>query len=126
MVARTFESLGGFASVAENDMKPYSTRGNDKDRFQNFEFVGDPTDPFTGTVFIQISQNEPPISAGRNRSGDPFDGSGGGLNWVDVAELVFVDEGGTFFLQLEIEAGSVRAVCTAYVGGKILDIATMR
>jgi len=117
MVARTFESLGGFASVATNDMKPYSSRGNDKDRFQNFEFICDPTDPFTGTVFIQISQNTPPITG---------DVSGGNLEWADVAELDFDVEGGTFFLQLEIEAASVRAVCSTYVGGTILDIVTMR
>ena len=117
MVARTHESLGGFASVAENDMKPYSSRGNDKDRFQNFEFVCDPTDPFTGTVFIQIAQGTPPITG---------DVSGGDLDWADVAELEFDVEGGTFFLQLEIEAGSVRAVCTTYVAGTILDILTMR
>lgn len=117
MVALAYENLGGIGGEVEGAQAPYSKRGRDRDRFQNFIFECDSTAPFTGTVYLQISQDEPPI-------GDAAPGKD--LAWSDVAKLDFVTEGENIFLQLEVEATQIRMICTSYTSGRILNIKSMR
>lgn len=119
MVARAYHDLGGVSSETVGSRVPYSTRGNDADRYQNFTFDCDPADPFTGIVHIQISQDEPPSDQSN---------TGAGLTWADLASLDIDNEGGTIFVQFEVEAAMVRRVVKAgnYTGGKIKSIKTMR
>lgn len=119
MVARAYHDLGGVSSETDGARVPYSSRGNDKDRFQNFVFECDPLYPFTGIVHVQISQDEPPA--------DQTD-RGENLTWSDLASLDFVNEGGTVFVQFEVEAAMIRRVVKApnYTSGKIKSIKTMR
>ena len=122
MPALAYENLGGISSEIEGNQAPYSKRGRDRDRHQTFIFECDATDPFTGTVFLQISQDTPPISTSRTSSV----ATGKDLIWSDVARLEFVAEVETIFLEIEVEATQVRILCPTYVGGKILNIKTMR
>ncbi len=119
MVARAYHDLGAVGGETEGSRMPYSTRGNDADRFQNFIFECDPADPFTGIVHIQISQDEPPADQSN---------TGADLTWADLAALDFVSEGGTVFVQFEVEAAMVRRVVKTgnYTAGKIKSIKTMR
>lgn len=119
MVALAYENLGGIGGEVEGAQAPYSKRGRDKDRFQNFVFEIDPTDPFTGTVFLQISQDEPP-------TGDASHGKD--LTWSDVAKLEFVAEDQNIFLQLEVETPQIRMIVKPgdYVSGSIKNIKSMR
>ena len=119
MVARAYHDLGAVSGETTGARVPYSMRGNDADRFQNFVFECDPADPFTGIVHLQISQNEPPADQGD---------TGANLVWSDVASLDFVAEGGTIFLQIEIDAAMIRRVVKTgnYTGGMIKSIRTMR
>lgn len=117
MVALAYENLGGIGGEVEGAQAPYSKRGRDRDRFQNFIFECDATDPFTGIVYLQISQDEPP-------TGDNT--AGADLTWSNVAKLDFAAEGENIFLQIEVEAPQIRMVCTSYTSGKILNIKSMR
>lgn len=119
MVARAYHDLGGVAGESDGVRAPYSSRGHDKDRFQNFVFECDPADPFTGVVHLQLSQDEPPADSSN---------VGANLTWSDIARLDFSNEGGTIFLQVEIEAAMVRRVVKVgdYTSGKVLSIKTMR
>ena len=123
MVALAYEDLGGIGGEVEGAQAPYSIRGRDKDRFQNFIFSCDPTDPFTGTVYLQISQDEPPQALTRGVAP-----TGKNLAWSDVAKLDFVSEGENIFLQLEVEATQIRMIVKSgdYGSGKILNIKSMR
>ncbi len=117
MVARAYHDLGAVNGETVGSRMPYSTRGHDKDQNQNFVFECEPTDPFTGIVHIQISQDEPPTS-----------GDGSELTWADLASLDFDDEGGTIFVQFEVEAAMVRRIVKVgnYTSGRINAIKTMR
>ena len=121
MVALAYENLGGISGVVEGDQAPYSKRGRDRDRFQNFIFECDPANPFSGTVYLQISQDEPPQALVR---GVPP--AGNDLIWADVARLVFDAEDGNIFLQIEVETAQIRMICTNYLSGNILNIKSMR
>ena len=122
MPALAYENLGGISGVIEGNQAPYSKRGRDRDRHQTFIFECDSTNPFTGTVFLQISQDSPPLSTSRVSTVS----SGADLIWSDVAKLEFVAESEIIFLEIEVEATQIRMVCPTYVGGKILNIKTMR
>ena len=117
MVARAYHDLGAVNGETVGAKIPYSARGHDKDQSMNFVFECEPTDPFTGVVHIQISQDEPPTS-----------GDGSELIWADLAMLDFVNEGGTIFVQFEVEAAMVRRVVKTgnYTSGRINAIKTMR
>lgn len=119
MVALAYENLGGIGGEVEGAQAPYSKRGRDRDLVQNFVFEADPTDPFTGTVHLQISQDQPP-------TGSSTDGKD--LTWSDVAVLVFVAEDQNIFLQLEVETPQIRMIVKPgnYVSGKIKNIKSMR
>ncbi len=121
MVALAYDDLGGIGGIVEGAQAPYSIRGRDRDRFQNFVFSCDPTDPFTGIVYLQISQDEPPQATTRGVSP-----TGKDLFWSDVAKLDFDNEDENIFLQLEVEATQVRMICTSYTSGRILNIKSMR
>jgi hypothetical protein len=122
MPGRAFENLGGIQGVKANPKKPYSSRGNDKDRIQTFVFECDPAAPFTGTVLLQISNDSPPVAGGDGTTNL----SGGNLLWVTVMEIDVVAEGENFFVETDVEAAMVRVNCTAYTGGRITQILTMR
>lgn len=123
MPSYDYHNLGGISTISDGPQVPYSKRGHDQDRFQNFVFECDSASPFTGVVHLQISQNEPPLS-----------GTGADLTWCDIARLEFANEGGTIFLQVEIEAAQIRAVAksaaeepiNAGLAGAIKTITTMR
>jgi len=123
MPSYDYHNLGGINAISDLGQIPYSKRGHDQDRFQNFVFQADSLDPFTGVVHLQISQDEPPVS-----------GPGTSLVWADIARLEFNNEGGTIFLQLEVEAAQIRAVAKSAaeepingtLTGKIISIKTMR
>ena len=119
MVARAYHDLGGVSNESSGTRVPYSSRGNDKDRFQTFVFECDPANPFTGVIHVQISQDEPPT--------DQSD-TGANLTWSDLASLDFNNEGGTVFVQFEVEAAMIRRVVKAgnYTSGRVLSIKTMR
>lgn len=123
MVALAYENLGGIGGEVEGAHAPYSIRGRDRDRFQNFIFECDPTDPFTGTVYLQIAQDEPPQPTQRGVAP-----TGKDLSWSDVAKLEFAAEGENIFLQLEVETPQIRMIVKTgdYVSGKILNIKSMR
>lgn len=121
MVAIAYENLGGIGGVVEGNQAPYSKRGRDRDRHQNFVFECDPNDPFTGIVYLQMSQDEPPQATTRGVSP-----TGKDLTWSNVAKLNFDDEGENIFLELEMEAPQVRIICTDYTSGRILNIKSMR
>ena len=123
MPARAFSSLGGLQGVGANPKAPYSNRGKDQDRVQNFVFECDPADPFTGTVELQISNEESPVAKDPRQG---FDKAGADMLWVTIVELDIVAEGGTFNVQTEVEASAVRVNCTAYTGGRIAQVLTMR
>ncbi len=118
MPSYDYHNLGGINGVVDGPQVPYSKRGHDKDRVQLFIFECDPADPFTALVHVQVSVDEPPVT----------EGGGGDLTWSDVAQLDFVNEGGNVFLQLDVEAAQVRAVCKTgnYTGGTLKSIKTMR
>ena len=118
MPALAYESLGGISGVTTGNQAPYSKRSRDRDRYQNFIFEVDSADPFTGTAFLQISQDAPPTSGSQQDSD--------ALTWSDVAKLEFVAESENIFLQIEIEAAQIRIICPTYVGGKIKNIKSMR
>lgn len=113
MPSYAYENLGGISGVSNNASKPYSKRSRDADRIQNFIFECDNADPFTGVVHVQGTLSDP---------------QAGSAIWADVARLTFTNEGGTCFLQLELELASVRIVCKQgnYTSGKIKSIHTMR
>jgi len=119
MVALAYENLGGIGGEVEGAQAPYSIRGRDRDRFQNFIFECDSANPFTGTVYLQISQDAPP-------TGDNT--AGGDLTWADVAKLEFTAEAANIFLQLEVETPQIRMIVKTgdYVSGRILNIKSMR
>lgn len=123
MVARAYHDLGAVNGETVGSKVPYSSRGSDRNQTQNFVFECNETQPFTGTVYLQISQEEPPQKESRN---DPV--TGDNLVWTDVARLEFDDEGGNIFLQINIEAAMIRRVCKPgdYVSGRIDSIWTMR
>lgn len=110
MVARTYDKLGGISSVQTNAEAPYSLRGVDRDRFQNFVFECDPDYPFSGTVLIEISQDDPSRLT-RNSVGklkpDTSD-----FSWSTVAKMVFAGERDDIFVELQIEAAHIRVRCT--------------
>lgn len=107
MVAYAYENLGGISGVVDNPRVAYSKRGRDRDRFQNFIFECDSAKPFSGIVHIQGSLDAPPQDSGiRNKQTSPET-----LTWADVASLEFTTEGGTIFVQFEVEFAHVRAVC---------------
>ena len=112
MVARTYDKLGGISGVQTNNDAPYSLRGVDRDRFQNFMFECDPDYPFSGTVLIEISQDDPSRLT-RNAVGklkpDTSD-----FSWSAVAKLVFAGERDDIFVELQIEAAHIRVRCTSH------------
>lgn len=112
MVARTYDKLGGISGVQSNRETPYSLRGVDRDRFQNFVFQCDPDYPFTGTVLVQISQDDP-SKLTRNAQGKLRPDSSD-FTWSTVAKLAFAGERDDIFLELQIEAAHVRARCVEY------------
>lgn len=114
MPSYAYENLGGISGVGSTAAKPYSKRGRDSDRFQNFIFECDSTAPFTGVVHVQGSLNDPQATTD--------------TTWADIARLTFTNEGGTCFVQFEIELAAIRVVCKQgnYTGGKIRSIHTMR
>ncbi len=99
MVAIAYENLGGIGGEVEGSQAPYSKRGRDRDRHQSFVFECDPDNPFTGIVYLQMSQDEPPQATTRGVSP-----TGKDLAWSDVAKLDFTAEDGNIFLELEMEA----------------------
>ena len=123
MVALAYENLGGIGGEVEGALAPYSVRGRDRDRFQNFIFECDAANPFTGTVYLQISQDSPPQQETHNVAP-----TGKDLTWADVAKLEFTAEAGNIFLQLEVETPQIRMIVKTgdYVSGRILNIKSMR
>ncbi len=119
MVALAYENLGSIGGEVEGAQAPYSKRGRDKDRFQCFIFEAEPADPFTGTVYLQISQDKPPV--GDNSHGKD-------LTWSDVAKLEFAAEDQNIFLQLEVETPQIRMIVKPgdYGSGIIKNIKSMR
>ena len=119
MVARAYHDLGGVSGESVGLRVPHSMRGNDADRFQNFIFECDPANPATGVIYIQICQDEPPADQSN---------TGADLTWSDLARIDLVNEGGTFFVQFEIEAAMVRRVVKTgdWTGGTVNSIKTMR
>lgn len=110
MVARTYDKLGGISGVQTNNEAPYSLRGVDRDRFQNFVFECDPDYPFSGTVLIEISQDDPSRLT-RNAVGklkpDTSD-----FSWSTITKLEFAGERDDIFVELQIEAAHIRVRCT--------------
>lgn len=107
MVAIAYTSLGGISGATELDRAPYSKRGRDADRFQTFMFFCSEDRPFSGIVHLQGSVDEPPqAQAIKNKANVQED-----LNWVDVVEIEFTNEGGSFFVQTELELAHFRVVC---------------
>ena len=119
MVARAYHDLGAVAGETTGARAPYSMRGNDADRFQNFIIECDPGNPFTGVVYFQISQDEPPADQSN---------TGADLTWTDLARVDIVNEGGTFFVQFEVEAAMIRRIVKTgdYTSGSIKSIKSMR
>ena len=106
MVARTYDRLGGIAGVQTNTDAPYSLRGNDKDRFQNFVFVCDDAAPYSGTVLVEISQDDPsPLTQNQSAQFVPDRSQ---FDWSAIAKLEFIGERDDIFLEFEIEAAHVR------------------
>ena len=106
MVARTYDRLGGIAGVQTNADAPYSMRGNDRDRHQNFIFVCDDDAPYSGTILVDISQDDPsPLT--KNGSAQ-FVPDRSNFDWSTVAKLEFFGERDDIFLELEVEAAHIR------------------
>lgn len=106
MVARTYDRLGGIAGVQTNADAPYSMRGNDRDRFQNFIFECDPLAPYSGTVLVEISQDDPSPLTTTNSGQYTPDRSG--FSWSTIAKLEFFGERDPIFTEFELEAAHVR------------------
>jgi len=115
MPSYAYENLGGITGVGVTGAKPYSKRGKDRDRYQNFIFECDPLTPFTGVVHVQGSLSDPQEASETT-------------TWADIARLTFTNEGGTCFVQFELELAAIRVNCKQgnYTGGKIKSIHTMR
>lgn len=112
MVARTYDRLGGISGVQTNDSAPYSIRGVDRDRFQNFIFECDPTRPFSGKVLVEISQDDPSkMTRGPQGKLVPDKSD---FTWSRIAVLEFLGERDDIFLEFEVEASHIRARCSGY------------
>ena len=116
MVARAYADLGGIQGVRDNPSVDYSPRGNDKDRFQTFLFECDPADPLTALLHLQGSNS------------DPSNLPDNDMVWSDLVDIDITAEGGTFFIQTEVEVAKVRLVCkdTNYTSGRLISCRTMR
>lgn len=112
MVARTYDKLGGISGVQTNDESPYSLRGVDRDRHQNFVFQCDPDYPFSGTVLVEISQDDP-SKLTRNAQGK-LAPDRSQFSWSTIAKLVFAGERDDIFVEFEVEAAHIRVRCTDY------------
>lgn len=112
MVARTYDKLGGIAGVQTNDDAPYSLRGVDRDRFQNFVFECDPANPFSGVVLVEISQDDPSRLTRDARGKLAPDRSN--FSWSRLAKLEFFGERDDIFVEFEVEAAHIRVRCTSY------------
>lgn len=114
MVARTYDKLGGIAGVQTNEDAPYSLRGVDRDRFQNYVFQCDPNSPFSGTVLVEISQDDPSKLI-RNSMGK-LAPDRSGFTWSTISKLKFSGERDDIFIEFQMEAAHIRVRCIRYDG----------
>ena len=106
MVARTYDKLGAIAGVQTNADAPYSLRGVDRDRNQNFIFECDPSAPYSGTVLVEISQDDPsPLTTNQSAQFVPDRSN---FTWSTIAKLEFFGERDPIFVEFELEAAHVR------------------
>lgn len=117
MVARAYPDLGGIGGVQNNPATDYSPRGLDRDSIQTFVFECDPLDPLTAILHLQGS-NDAPLSTTPTSE----------RIWVDLLTIDIDAEGGTFFIETDIEVAQIRLVCKAgnYVGGTLKNCRSMR
>ena len=101
MVARAYDNLGGVQGLGDNKPVPYSSRGNDKNRFQTFTFKCSKEEPFSGKVEFQGSVNSPTTAEGD-------------IGWSTLASLDFYGERDTVFLETQVEATKIRVKCSRY------------
>ena len=101
MVARAYDNLGGVRGLGDNPPVPYSSRGNDKDRFQTFIFDCSANEPFSGQVEFQASVNSPTTATTE-------------VSWSTMASLDFYGERDPIFLETQVEATKIRIRCSRY------------
>jgi len=101
MVARAYDNLGGVRGLGDNPPVPYSSRGNDKDRFQTFIFDCSANEPFSGQVEFQASVNSPTTATTE-------------ISWSTMASLDFYGERDPIFLETQVEATKIRIRCSRY------------
>jgi len=115
MVARAYPDLGGINGEQINQATDYSPRGLDKDSIQTFVFECDPLDPLTAILNLQGSNDFPSSTNAESI-------------WVDLLTIDVDAEGGTFFVETDIEVARIRLVCKTgnYTGGRLKNCRSMR
>lgn len=96
MPALSFEEIGGLSGPGKTGIIDYSKRGRDRDSMQTINFECDSTKPFSGLIHIQGSVDFNPRATT--------------TTWSDLAEIELINEGGTFFLQTNVEMAYLRLI----------------
>lgn len=117
MPAISYKQFGPIASVYTSPSFASSVRGRSRAGLQTFNIECDPNNPVTATVTIQGTV-DPPLE---KTKGIPKS------SWADITKIQFTGEGGTIFVEIEIEAAQLRIVVKDgdYTSGTISKITTM-